>query len=134
MFDKILVAIDGSPAAEKALAAAVDLAARYRADPTALSIAEVPEVVAMIGEVDEMRQRTEEQFKHIGEAAVAFARGRGGTLRSVGLGGHAADAILRCAEGEAMNLIALGRHGHLRIARFFLGSTSDRSASTVRAR
>jgi nucleotide-binding universal stress UspA family protein len=72
-----------------------------------------------------MRQSTEEHFKHIGEAAVAFARGRGVTLRSVGLRGHAADAIRPYAEGEAMNLIVLGRHGHLRIARFFLGSTSD---------
>ena len=47
MFHKILVAIDGSPASEKALAAAVDLAATYRAELTALGVAEVPEVVGM---------------------------------------------------------------------------------------
>ena len=59
MFTKILVAIDGSPASEKALAAAVDLAANLRAELTALGVVEVPEVVGMIDEVDEIRQGTE---------------------------------------------------------------------------
>jgi nucleotide-binding universal stress UspA family protein len=49
----ILVAMDGSPASEKALAAAVVLAANYRAELTALGVVEVPEVVGMIDEVDE---------------------------------------------------------------------------------
>jgi nucleotide-binding universal stress UspA family protein len=47
-------------------------------------------------------------------------------LRSVVLRGHAADAIVRYAESEAVNLVVLGQHGHSRIARFFLGSTTDR--------
>jgi nucleotide-binding universal stress UspA family protein len=40
--------------------------------------------------------------------------------------GHAADAIVRYAEAEGVNLVLIGQHGHSRIARFFLGSTSDR--------
>ena len=54
MFNKILAAIDGSPASEKVLAAAVDLAAHYQAELIALSVAEMPEVVAMVDEVDEI--------------------------------------------------------------------------------
>jgi nucleotide-binding universal stress UspA family protein len=126
MFQKILVAIDGSPASEKALAAAVDLASHYRADLTALSVAEVPEVVAMVDEVDELRQSAEQHYRQIGEAAVEYARSRGIALRSVVVRGHAADAIVRYAETEGMNLVVIGQHGHSRIARFFLGSTSDR--------
>lgn len=126
MFTKILVAIDGSPASEKALAAAVDLAANYRAELTALGVAEIPEVVGMVDEVDEIRQETETHFRQIGEAAVNYARSRGVALRSVVLRGHAADAIVRFAESEGMDLIVLGQHGHSRIARFLLGSTSDR--------
>jgi nucleotide-binding universal stress UspA family protein len=126
MFHKILVAIDGSPASEKALAAAVDLASHYQADLTALSVAEGPAIVAMIDEVDDVRQRVESHLHQIGEAAVQFARSRGVALRSVVVRGHAADAIVRYAENEGMNLIVLGQHGHSRIARFFLGSTSDR--------
>ena len=126
MFTKILVAIDGSPASEKALAAAVDLAANYRAELTALGVAEIPEVVGMVDEVDEIRQGTETHFRQIGEAAVNYARSRGVALRSVVVRGHAADAIVRYAESEGMDLIVLAQHGHSRIARFLLGSTSDR--------
>ena len=126
MFTKILVAIDGSPASEKALAAAVDLAAHYRAESTALGVAEVPEVVGMIDEVDELRQGTEAYLRQIGEAAVSFARSRGVILRSVLVRGHAADAIVQFAESEGVNLVVVGPCGHSRIARFFLGSTSDR--------
>jgi nucleotide-binding universal stress UspA family protein len=126
MFNKIVVAIDGSPASEKALAAAVDLAAHYQADLTALGVAALPEIVGMVDEVDEMRQSTEEHFKRIGEAAVEYGRSRGVALRSVVLRGHAADAIVRYAESEGVDLVVIGHHGHSRIARFFLGSTCDR--------
>ncbi len=126
MFSKILVAIDGSPASEKALAAAVDLAANYRAELTALGVAEVPEVVGMVDEVDEIRQGTEAHFRQLCEAAVNYGRSRGVALRSVVLRGHAADAIVHYAEREGMNLVVVGQHGHARIARFLLGSTSDR--------
>jgi nucleotide-binding universal stress UspA family protein len=126
MFNKILVAIDGSPASEKALAAAVDLAVQHKADLTAISVAVVPEVVGMVDEVDELRQGAEAHFRQIGEAAVEYARSRGVALRSVVVRGHAADAIVRYAESESVNLVVIGQHGHSRIARFFLGSTSDR--------
>jgi nucleotide-binding universal stress UspA family protein len=132
VFHKILVAIDGSPASEKALAAAVDLAAHYGADVTALGVAELPEVVGMIDEVDELRRGAESHFRQLGEAAVQYARSRGVALRSVVVRGHAADSIVRYAETEGVNLIVLGEHGHSRIARFFLGSTSDRVSEHCR--
>ena len=59
MFKKILVAIDGSPASEKALATAVDLACTIEAELTAIGVAEVPEVVGMMDEVDELRESAE---------------------------------------------------------------------------
>jgi nucleotide-binding universal stress UspA family protein len=36
------------------------------------------------------------------------------------------NAIVRFAESEQVSLVVAGHHGHSRIARFFLGSTSDR--------
>jgi nucleotide-binding universal stress UspA family protein len=132
MFAKILVAIDGSSGSEKALAAAVDLASHYEADVIAIAVAEVPEVVGMMDEVDELRRGAEAHFAAISEAAVAFAKGRGVHLRSVVVRGHAADAIVRYAESERVSLVVVGPHGHSRIARFFLGSTSDRVSEHCR--
>jgi nucleotide-binding universal stress UspA family protein len=80
----------------------------------------------MVDEVDEVRQGAESHFRQIGEAAVQFARSRGVHLHSVVVRGHADEAIVRYAESVGMNLVVLGQHGHSRIARFFLGSTTDR--------
>jgi len=126
MFNKIVVAIDGSPTSEKALAAAVDLASHYEAELIALSVAEMPEVVAMVDEVDELRRSADDYFRGIGEAAVAYAASRGVKLRHAVVRGHAADEILRFAEAEEVNMLVLGRQGHSRVTRFFLGSTTDR--------
>ena len=131
MFQKILVAIDGSPASEQALATAVDLATQYKADLTAIGVAEVPEVVGLVDEVDELRESAEAQFRRLGEAAVEFARSRGVGLRSVVVRGHAADAIVRYAESENFNLVVLGHHGHSRIARFFLGQGASELADST---
>jgi nucleotide-binding universal stress UspA family protein len=126
MFKKIVVAIDGSPASEKALAAAVDLAARYGAELTALGVVELPAVAGVVGETESLREGAEGHFRQIGQAAVEYGRSRGVALRAVVVRGHPADAIVRCTEGEGADLVVLGQHGHSRIARFFLGSTTDR--------
>ena len=126
MFQKILVAIDGSPASEKALAAAVDLAARCGAELTALSVAELPTVAGVVGEIEGARERAEAHFRQLGQAAVEYARSKGVALRAVTVPGHPADAIVRYAGSEGMGLVVVGHHGHSRIARFFLGSTTDR--------
>jgi nucleotide-binding universal stress UspA family protein len=126
VFHKIVVAIDGSEASEKALAAAVDLAAHYQAELTTLSVVELPAVAGVVSEIEGLRERAEAHFHEIGQAAVAYARSRGMALRSVLVRGHPADAIVRYAESEGMNLVVLGQHGHSRITRFFLGSTTDR--------
>lgn len=126
MFNKVLAAIDGSPTSEKVLATAVDMATHYQAELVAVSVAEVPEVVAMVDEVDEIRRSADDYFREIGEGAVGYAKSRGVNLRHVVVRGHAANEIIRFAETERVDLIVLGRQGHTRIARFFLGSTTDR--------
>jgi len=126
MFEKILVAIDGSPESEKALQKAVDLAAHCDAELIAISVVEFTEVPGTVSEVDAIRENAEKHFHQIGGAAVNFAKSRGMSLRSVVVRGHAADAILEYAQSEAIDLIVLGHRGHSKIRRFLLGSTSDR--------
>jgi len=126
MFNKIIAAVDGSPTSEKVLATSVDLAAHYHAELVAISVAEMPEVVAMVDEVDELRRSADEYYREVGEGAVGYAGSRGVILRHVVVRGHAADEITRFAETEGIDLIVIGQQGHSRIARFFLGSTTDR--------
>ena len=132
MFQKILVAIDGSPNSEKALAAAVEMAALFKAELLAIGVAELPEVVAMVDEVDSIRQNADDYFRQISEAALAYAKSRGVAMRSLVVHGHAAAEILRFAETEQADLVVLGRQGHSRVARFFLGSTTDRVSEHCR--
>ncbi len=79
-----------------------------------------------------IRQSADDYFKQIGEAAVEYAKSRGAPLRSLVVRGHAAAEILRLAESEQVNLVVIGRQGHSRIARFFLGSTTDRVSEHCR--
>ena len=133
MFQKILVAIDGSPNSEKALAMAVDMSVQFKADLVAVGVAELPEVVAMVDEVNSIRQNADEYFKQIGEAAAAYAKSRGVALRSLVVHGHAAAEILRMAESEQVDLVVLGRQGHSRIAGFSWAARLTASANTAAA-
>lgn len=126
MFRKVLVAIDGSPASEKALATAVDVAALSRAELVSVSVAQLPETATLIDEFEDVRAKADQKLHEIAAAAVAYARSRGVDLRAEILHGHVADTILKFAEAEAADLLVMGGHGHSRIARFFLGSTTDR--------
>jgi len=89
-------------------------------------VAELPEIVAMVDEVDSIRHNADDYFRQIGQAAVEFAKSRDVALRSVVVRGHAAHEIVRFVENEGVSLVVMGRQGHSRIARFFLGSTTDR--------
>lgn len=40
--------------------------------------------------------------------------------------GHAADTLVRIAHDERFDLLVLGRRGHSAIARWLIGSTSER--------
>jgi nucleotide-binding universal stress UspA family protein len=131
MFNKILVPVDGSPASAKALTAAVDLATLYKADLTALGVAELPAGAARVEEVDEFRKTTEARFRKIGESAVEYARSRGVTLRSVVVRGHVADAIVHYAERDGINLVVIGQHGQSQITRYFLDSISNHVSEHV---
>jgi nucleotide-binding universal stress UspA family protein len=126
MFQKIVVALDGSPSSENALTMAVEMTKRFQADLVALSVAQLPESAELIGEIEEIRNHAENRFAEIGEAAVESAAAQGVSLRSVVLHGHVADTIVRYVESEHAQLLIIGQHGHSRIRRFFLGSTADR--------
>ncbi len=126
MFQRVLVGYDGSPAARKALLAALDLASRYRADVVALAVVRPPEFAELQGEVDAAVAQSR------GPLAEAFRWARD-QARKVGVPvtlrtevGHPAEVLVRVAREEAFDLIVLGRRGLTPVQRWMLGSVSER--------
>ena len=90
-FQKILVAIDGSPGGQKALEIAIELAKLSRAELHALAVeGKLPAYAATIGEVDEVKREKDQFFGTIARLARDQARAEGVDLQIEVLPGHAA--------------------------------------------
>jgi CBS-domain-containing membrane protein/nucleotide-binding universal stress UspA family protein len=127
MFRRILVGLDGTPAAELALRQAIDLARLTGASLTALSVEEkLPAYAASVGEVEETRREMDAFFARVQAAAVAQAQAAGVTLQTVVRAGRAAATISAFAQEGGFDLVVLGV-GEGR----GLGSTADRVAESA---
>jgi len=113
---KILVAIDGSESAEKALRNAVQLAKKHKAKTTLLNVGESklfdlePEVAREVG-------------GHILSDAAEKVKGL--KLNTQLEFGNPAETIIEVAEKGNYDLIVVGNRGLSSVKRFFLGSVSD---------
>jgi nucleotide-binding universal stress UspA family protein len=130
MFNRILLASDGSDNALRAAMAAGDLAKKYGSEVTVVNVFTPPtDLVAIAGapvvtvDVGELMESTQN----------AVAKRTGKILDETGVRyeirykiGHPADSIIRLAEEEKAELIVLGSRGLSAIKSFFLGSVSDR--------
>ncbi len=115
-FSKILVAVDGSKHAEKALKYAVQLGEKYKSRVTLLNVAQTL-----------IRKET---AKSMGERVVsdAEAQVKGVKADKKVEFGHPAKTIIDFAKKGDYDLIALGSRGLNPVKRFFLGSVSDNVA------
>jgi len=113
---KILVAIDGSENAEKALEYAVQLAKKNKAKVTLLNVQE-SKIFGLKPEVT----------KEIGERILSSARAkvRGVEFNTQLESGNLAETIIEVAEKGNYDLIVVGSRGLSSVKRFFLGSVSD---------
>ena len=113
---KILVAIDGSESAEKALEYAVQLAKKHKVKVTLLNVQESklfglkPKVVREVGE-------------HVLSEAAAKVKGL--KLNTQLEFGNPAETIIEVAEKGNYDLIVVGSRGLSSVKRYFLGSVSD---------
>jgi len=113
---KILVAIDGSESAEKAIEYAVQLAKKHKANVTLLNVQESklfglkPNVVREVGE-------------HVLSGAAAKVKGLKLNIQLEY--GNPAETIIEVAEKGNYDLTVVGSRGLSSVKRFFLGSVSD---------
>jgi nucleotide-binding universal stress UspA family protein len=126
MFKHILIADDGSAEARRAVEVGTDLALRYGARATVLTVIQHPAYPATVGEVQEADAEARAFAERVQEEAVALARGRGLELAPVIVSGHPAAAIVDYARERSIDLIVMGHRGMSDLRRFFVGSVADR--------
>jgi nucleotide-binding universal stress UspA family protein len=136
-YRRILVAVDGSPAAAKGLREAVRLAKSEEAELCIFNVVDeyyafaTPEAAAAgIDLVPSLR----EGGKNILTKAQAQAEKQGirsKTILRETVGGSAADAIVREAKKQRADLIVLGTHGRRGVRRLVLGSDAEQVVRTA---
>jgi nucleotide-binding universal stress UspA family protein len=134
----ILVALDGSEAAARALTAAADLAVRYGATLHLVHVMAHPAVVsegvkefAQVERVDlPLAVEMSGQGQSVVAAGRAIAAGKGvQRLTTEVLTGDPAERLLDYARAEAVDLIVVGRRGLGPIRGLLMGSVSWKLSS-----
>ncbi len=131
MFSRILVAVDGSPFAEKALVHALDLSKKYEARLLIVHVvlrrfyAVTPSEAGVLATTVFVKEM-ESEGKKIIEKSDEFAKEAGVPHECRLVQGVPADEIVRLAQLEKVDLIVLGSRGLTEVRAFLLGSVSDK--------
>lgn len=127
-FTNVLVPVDGSDGANKALDCALAVCAAVHAQLTALAVeGRLPAYAASLGEVQEVKREKDLFFLDVLKRACSQAEARGVEMRTDLLPGHAAEVITHYARAHGHDLIVIGHRGHF-LGDYLLGSTADRVA------
>ena len=127
MLQQIMIAWDGSRPSHRAFQVALDLARRYDAELTVLSVAYSPahaETEAdRVESVDAARQYLDQTFDSVRDRAESV----GVPLEHVIIeGDHPAEDILRHAHEHGFDLVVVGHHRNRRTGRFLLHGVAER--------
>lgn len=129
MIERILVALDGSEPADKALDLALDLAEKYSAETVLLSVFIS---VVLPGGVPARKHTAELKASH--EKVLSEALKKAKTIKpklkisTKLVEGRPSDRIIETAKEGNFDIIVMGSRGLGGIKEFFLGSVSDRVA------
>lgn len=132
MFNKIVIPLDGSEYADKALNVAIELAGKYSASivivhvvPAASTLITGPEVSSapiLLNLSDEL----DESGRRILEEGAKRTQAAGIPVTTVMEHGNISESIIHIAEDEKADLIVIGERGLGAVARFFLGSVANK--------
>ena len=126
MFDKILLAYDGSDGAKLALEKVVAFAKLANPELHLLAVGRIPEYAETVSETEEAREQARSYYSKIMEDAADHLKQRGLSATVHIDFGKPADTILRIAENVGVDLLVLGTHPHSAARRRFLGATVDK--------
>ena len=126
MFQKILVAYDGSEGSRRALLAGIELAKRLGAELHTISVMEhLPHYAATVGEVKEAQEEFQEYFQTLAKQARDLAVLRGVEIETIIKPGHEVETIITYAREGSFDLLLIGFAGHSNIWGRVMGSTTQ---------
>jgi nucleotide-binding universal stress UspA family protein len=134
MFQSLLVALDGSEPAERALERACEMAGRYGASLDIVHVAQpLPGAMVSIGGGTVPLSPSLEETRKVGEMVVEAAARHAGetgvtTVRTAVLDGEPAAALLEHAQRQGCDLIVLGTRGLGSLRGLLMGSVSHKVA------
>jgi nucleotide-binding universal stress UspA family protein len=126
MYCKILVGNDGSEGGAKALAAAIELAHRLKAELHMVRVEELPRFPTTIDEVVEEVSEARHIFNRVIDQARAQAKAQRVKLEAHVVAGHAVTSIVEFVERGGYDLLVIGYMGHSALYNRIIGSTTDR--------
>jgi len=126
MFNKILIANDGSEGAGHAVSTAIKLAKAHGSELHMISVVELPRFPASVDEVIEEKA----EVNHVYEAAIRRATGQaqaqGVKLTPHVVPGHPVSAIVDFVTKERFDLLVVGYMGNSALYNRLIGSTTER--------
>jgi len=123
MFDKILVAYDGSDAADKAFDLALNLAEKYGAELKVLAVARPPEFGSEV-ETKAVLENSRKHYQHVLKPVRERLAATGIKFQVEVGSGHPAEHIVMAAEQWGAKLILLGHRGKGLMGRWLVGSVA----------
>jgi nucleotide-binding universal stress UspA family protein len=137
MFEKILVPLDGSKVGEAALPVIEQILSKL-APGSSLEVILIGVITLLrhwvvVGEASAPVSYTEEELKIIKDRVMNYLekagdglRDKGITVRTIVTSGNAADEILKTADQNKVDLIAMSTHGRSGLKRLAFGSITDK--------
>jgi nucleotide-binding universal stress UspA family protein len=126
MFNRILVAYDGSEGSRTALKRAIELSKALGAKLVSLSVEEhLPYYAASLSEVKGTKEQIDEHFRALTKLARDLAALSEVTLEAIVQQGHEVERIVGTAKHGHFDLLVIGYHGHSRIFERTMGSTAQ---------
>ncbi len=132
MYDKILVANDGSPGGAKALEGALALAKRLGVGLTMVCVEDLERFPAIIDVVPEAQRDHASPFEPVVQSAEESAQAKGVPFQARILTGHPVQRIAELVEDGGFDLLVVGYTGHSALYERLIGSTADRLVSLGR--
>jgi nucleotide-binding universal stress UspA family protein len=133
MIRKILMPIDGSETAQKALKYAVNLAKQTRSIIILLSVIDKSpyygaQTVPPVSTPTPMLENLEDYFRRTADTFVAKAEGlcktKGVASQRLITAGHPVEEIIKAAKSSKVDLIVMGSHGRSALSAALLGSVT----------